>query len=643
MSTPITLYAMLFGWIPFVLVLFALMPPHRAAAVAVVGAWLVLPPVAIGIAGLPDISKSSVTTAGIMMGTLFFGLNYLSKFRPRWFDLPMLMWCFTGIATSVQNTLGFYDGLADAVTQALMWGLPYLCGRLYFSDPDGLRTFAVTIIGGGLCYVLPCLWESRMSPNLLQHIYGVSHWAGTRLGGYRPHVFFWTGLECGMWMTAASLTAWWLWKCGTTKKIGQVHFTGGVLSILIATTFLCRSTGALALLICGMTILWLSTRFKTRLILAGLLFAGPLYVAVRVPNLWSGQQAVDLAESIVGPDRAYSLKYRFMCEDLLIAKAMQQPILGWGGWGRADAFFNADTPYPAKVQTDGLWIIYLGGKGFAGLICIYLAMILPAGLFVWRFPARLWADPRVAPASVAAVLLTMYIIDCLLNGFVSLIYITLAGGLMGFDPKQFRLATRGSGGQTVEQSSVADQLALADHNYSLGRTLKAEGRLKEAETVWRQSLDLLSVLRTADPNSLDLQQRCCDCANDLVWLWANYNTDRHDLDTAVAMAQWIVEVCPSAAIYWNTLGVAHYRAGDDGSAITALNRATTLGGSMPFNEVFLAMAYARSGDRAQSEIRLDQAISQMRRDYPEHPELSRFCDEAHSLLTNGAGEPSAVR
>ena len=456
------------------------------------------------------------------------------------------------------------------------------------------------------------------------------------------HVFFWTGLECGMWMTAASITAWWLWKCGTTKRIGQVPLSLGVLSILMGTTILCRSTGALALLVCGMTILWLSTRFRTRLILASLLFAGPLYVAVRVPNLWSGQQAVDLADSIVGAERAYSLKYRFMCEDLLIAKAMQQPILGWGGWGRADAFFGADTPYPTKVQTDGMWIIYFGSRGFVGLICIYLAMILPAGLFVWRFPARLWADPRVAPASVAAVLLTMYIIDCLLNGFVNLIYITLAGGLMGFEPKQLRLVARGSGGQTVKRSSVADQLALADHNHSLGRALKAEGKLKEAENVWRHSFDLLSVLRTADPNNLDLQQRCCDCANDLVWLWVNYNTDRHDLDTAVAMAQWIVEVCPIAAIYWNTLGVAHYRAGDDGSAITALNRATTLGGSMPFNEVFLAMAYARSGDRAQSEIRLAQAISQMRRDYPEHAELSRFCDEAHSLLTNGAGEPSAV-
>ena len=59
----------------------------------------------------------------------------------------------------------------------------------------------------GLPYVLPCLWEVRMSPNLLGYIYGATTWQGTRLGGYRPHVFFGTGIECGMWMTAMSLTA----------------------------------------------------------------------------------------------------------------------------------------------------------------------------------------------------------------------------------------------------------------------------------------------------------------------------------------------------------------------------------------------------------------------------------------------------
>ena len=200
-----------------------------------------------------------------------------------------------------QNGLGLYDGLSDALDQFLTWGLPYLFGRLYFGDPEGLRFFAVAMVIGGLSYVLPCLYEIRMSPTFMRKIYGMGSYQGTRLGGFRPNVFFRTGLELGMWMTAASLAGWWLWRCGAIKKIGQFPFGSVLLPILMGTTILCRSTGALALLACGMMLLWFSARFRTRLLLASLLFVGALYVTVRVTNLWSGQQAVDLAESVGWP------------------------------------------------------------------------------------------------------------------------------------------------------------------------------------------------------------------------------------------------------------------------------------------------------------------------------------------------------
>ena len=75
-------------------------------------------------------------------------------------------------------------------------------------------------------------------------------------------------------------------------------------------------------------------------------------------------------------------------------------------------------------------------KGFVGLTLLYMAMVLPAALFIWRFPPRLWADPRLAAGSLTAVLLGLYIIDCLLNAFPNMIYIVLAGGLMGLEPGQ---------------------------------------------------------------------------------------------------------------------------------------------------------------------------------------------------------------
>jgi hypothetical protein len=648
--SPVALIA-LFGWVPFVILLFALVPARSAAVIAVIGAWLLLPPVGIAIAGLPDYTKSTAATVSIMLGTFLFAPNHILKFRPRWFDLPMVLWCFTGIASSLQNGLGLYDGLSDALKQFLTWGLPYLIGRLYFGNLEGLRAFTVGMVIGALVYVLPCLWEIKMSPQLMHNVYGMGIWQGIRLGGYRPHVFFNTGLELGMWMTAASLAAWWLWRCSAIKQIGGISFGSVLLPVLLGTTVLCRSTGALILLACGMMVLWLSTRFHTRLLLAGLLLGWPLYVTVRVTNLWSGQEAVSLADAVIGPERAESLAYRFMCENLLIARAVEQPVFGWGGWGRSVVYFDAGHRW--AVAPDGIWIIYLGTKGFVGVTLFYLAMILPAALFVVQFPVRSWTEPRVAAGSLAVTLLVVYMIDCLMNGFPNIIYVTLAGGLIGLEPKQYRggMARRdGDGRRMAALGTLATrpgphngQIVLADRYRGLGRSFKQEGRPVEAEAAWRQALDVLSGLLKTESDSLELRRLWCDCANDLAWLWANHPDPAcRDPAAAVATARWMVEECPDADVYWNTLGVAYYRACDYTSAAAALNRATALSGGTAFDDVFLAMAHARLGDLEKARRELAQAMVRRERDYPGHPELAGFCAEAQFVLANAFETPAVI-
>ena len=425
-----------------------------------IGAWLLLPPVSVVINGLPDYSKNTAATLGIILGTFLFSPHHLLKFRPRWFDLPMLLWCFSGLASSLQNGLGLYDGLSESLNQIVRWGLPYLVGRLYLGDPESLRYFAVAMVIGGLAYVPPCLWEIQMSPQLMHDIYGIGTWGGMRLGGFRPNVFFKTGLELGLWMTAASLAGWWLWRCGTIKKIGRFSFGSLLLPALLGTTILCRSTGALVLLAGGVLTLWLSIRFRTRWLLTALLLVGPVYVAIRVPNLWSGQQAVDLATALVGEERAQSLEYRFNSENLLAQRALEQPIFGWGGWDRNVVFLDDDHEYRDAnhmVMMDGLWIITLGTKGFFGLTLLYLALITPAALFIRRFPVRLWNDPRVAAGSLATTLLGLYIVDCLMNGFPNITYVTLAGGLISLDPKQLRSNPAGRPEATGRESQERSQ------------------------------------------------------------------------------------------------------------------------------------------------------------------------------------------
>ena len=143
----------------------------------------------------------------------------------------------------------------------MAWGFPYLIGRVYFTDLDGLRELALGIAIGGLVYVPLCLFEIRCSPILETWVYGIVHWEAMRYGGYRPKVFLSTGLELGMWMTNASLICYQLWSCGAVKTIRGFGF-GKLLLVLLVTTVLCKSTGAIALLVVGIAILWITKRTK---------------------------------------------------------------------------------------------------------------------------------------------------------------------------------------------------------------------------------------------------------------------------------------------------------------------------------------------------------------------------------------------
>src|SRR4051794_12685351 len=166
------IFVALLGWIPLCLALFVALPARHAAIAGAIGAWLLLPPVSIPIAALPDYDKSMAAVVGIILATLIFQPHRLIGFRARWFDLPILVWCLCPIASSLSNDLGLYDGLSTSLINFVRWGLPYLVGRLYFGDQEGLRSWTIGIVIGGLLYVLPCLYEIKMSPVLQAQVYG---------------------------------------------------------------------------------------------------------------------------------------------------------------------------------------------------------------------------------------------------------------------------------------------------------------------------------------------------------------------------------------------------------------------------------------------------------------------------------------
>jgi uncharacterized protein HemY len=125
---------------------------------------------------------------------------------------------------------------------------------------------------------------------------------------------------------------------------------------------------------------------------------------------------------------------------------------------------------------------------------------------------------------------------------------------------------------------------------------------------------------------------CAIAANNLAWLLATCpQEDLRDAPQAVALAQRAVRLEPHNAGYWNTLGVAHYRAGDWPSAQFALEKSRRQGGHS-WDWFFLAMTHWRLGDQDRARRCHEQAVQWMAKHQPHNDELRRFKAEAESLL-----------
>ena len=124
----------LFGWIPLVSWLFAKVNPRLAAAIAFAAAWMFLPVASIPFSGLPDFTKVTATCVGILLASWAFDRERLLRFRFMVVDIPMLLWCTVPFLSSVANGLGAYDGISESMYQSFTWGLPYVVGRIYFTD-----------------------------------------------------------------------------------------------------------------------------------------------------------------------------------------------------------------------------------------------------------------------------------------------------------------------------------------------------------------------------------------------------------------------------------------------------------------------------------------------------------------------------
>jgi tetratricopeptide (TPR) repeat protein len=150
------------------------------------------------------------------------------------------------------------------------------------------------------------------------------------------------------------------------------------------------------------------------------------------------------------------------------------------------------------------------------------------------------------------------------------------------------------------------------------------GRRAEAREAYRRMTTLAESLNLGSPPDQEL------LACFLATCW---DSRLRDPPRAVALARKAVACNPRTGTFWNTLGVAHYRAGDWGRASAALHKAMALRkGGDPGDWFFLAMAHWQRGEKGRARPWYDRAARWMDRHAPKKEEWRHFRAEAEELL-----------
>jgi hypothetical protein len=305
--------------------------------------------------------------------------------------------------------------------------VPWLLGRIYFSDDGSLLLAAKACVIAGLCYLPICLFEICTGPQLYAFFYGYQpyRWVGAaRYVGFRPIGFLEDGNQLGIWMATATLLAVFLFVHRLTSSILGLPI-GWVAAGLAGVTLLSQSVGSILLLLFLLPLALLKRRSILQAFVA-VLVLGVLGCALfRMSNLVSLRalaQRNDMVHSLSNALTSigrHSLVWRFARDESHIAVALQKPLLGSGQW---NWWQNGDS------RPWSLWLLVFGMYGLVGLIAFGSILLLPVIRAVW-LPAG--ADARNEPnlRLAMAALILMVAVDDLLNGAMILPYLLIMGGL----------------------------------------------------------------------------------------------------------------------------------------------------------------------------------------------------------------------
>jgi hypothetical protein len=463
--------------------------PTRATLYSLLGSMMLLPMrEGYDFPGLPFVGKEEIATLGVIMGLIVAAPARLTGAAPFgrkdaaiWI---LLLGCFaTALTNSDPLTWGIregtklaaYDGLAYAVSDTLRFALPFIIGRALFTTRRDLRELLLFLGVAGLLYSIVALIEMRLSPQFHDWVYGyhqINFRNVYRLGGYRPKGFMWNGLAFSLFILASAIALSVLHKAKIPIPPTS-FFSQHAGKYQTAIMILCRSLGTIIYGAVTLPIVWWGGSRAVIRVATLLTVLVIIYPALRITDTFPTDFLVEQANRI-DEARGQSLGFRFENEDLLIQKALERPLLGWGGGGRARVYDEFDG-HDITI-TDGTWIIRLGMRGVVGWVGTFALLLLP----IWRarkcLPKLDDERDRIQLAGLALIV-AVYSVDLLPNALFSNLPIFLGGALYGITGNIARMPSK----QSRRRGHLPLPRRNERHLFDGGKPEPAEQRPKRPE------------------------------------------------------------------------------------------------------------------------------------------------------------------
>ncbi|MCT4554950.1 MAG: hypothetical protein N4A53_09710 [Pelagimonas sp.] len=448
MPNPIAFLALAL-WPLISAVLFSRLRSDKALIWSLMLAYLFLPepPAAFDLPGMPPMNKHTIPALAAFAILMWRGSSDGPILPVSWVGKVLILtFVFSPIMTVLSNEDPVFFGqvglpgltIKDAVAlmvQQFLLIVPFLLARQHLASGGAQREILVALMWGGLVYSLFMLIEIRLSPQLNLWVYGYyQHLFGQsiRFGGYRPVVFLYHGLWVAFFVMTSVVAAWALWRMDDQSKRIKLLGAAFYLTVIIV---LAKSFGALlfvVLLVPMVVVLGRITQIRVAILIG--LFAVS-YPVLKGVDLIPQGKLIDAA-GIVDEERAASLEFRFDNENILLDRASERPVFGWGSWGRNHIL----DPVSGNILTvtDGRWIIVIGVYGWVGFLAEFGLLVLPL-ILIWREAVsnrEQDVSPLVGPL---ALILAINILDMLPNATLTPLTWMIAGALTGY-AEQLRAA-----------------------------------------------------------------------------------------------------------------------------------------------------------------------------------------------------------